>query len=135
MKNTSKTIGTESKQVAVTLAKINEQIATLQNKRAGLAEPLKLHYTELRTQLTETATQIRELDPSWKPALLTPKADAKITEVLTANGEPMSLEEIQTAVGDLFSKWKVKNTLKKKSTGAKAVFALNDGRYSVKQAA
>jgi hypothetical protein len=38
-------------------------------------------------------------------------------------------------VGNVFTPWKVRSTLKKKSTGAKAVFALNDGRYSVKAAA
>jgi hypothetical protein len=35
----------------------------------------------------------------------------------------------------MFSPWKVKITLKKKPTGAKAVFAVNDGRYSLKAAA
>jgi hypothetical protein len=134
MKNT-KTNGTENKQVAVTLAKINEQIATLQQERAGLAEPLKLHYAELRTQLTEAETQIRDLDPSWKAQSLKPKADAKITEILTANERPMTAEEIVQAVGGVFSAWKVKSCLKKKSTGAKAVFTLNDGKYSVKAAA
>ena len=79
MKNT-KTNGTENKQVAVTLAKINEKIAALQQERAGLAEPLKLHYADLRKQLGETETQIRDLDPSWKPASLKPKADAKRSE-------------------------------------------------------
>jgi hypothetical protein len=135
MKNTSKNTGTENKQVAVTLAKINEQIATLQQERAGLAEPLKLHYADLRKQLGETETQIRDLDPSWKPNSLRPKADAKITDILTANERPMTAEEIIQAVGGVFSPWKVKSTLKKKSTGAKAVFAVNDGRYSVKAAA
>jgi len=135
MKNTSKTTGTENKQVAVTLAKINEQIATLQTQRAGLAEPLKTHWADLRKQLAETETQIRDLDPSWKPASLRPKADARIVEILTANEKPMSVDEIVKAVGNAFTPWKVKSTLKKKSTGAKAVFAVNDGRYSMKAAA
>jgi hypothetical protein len=136
MKNTSKNIGTENnKHVAATLAKINDQIAALNQERAGLAEPLKLHYADLRTQLTETETQIRDLDPSWKPNSLRPKADAKITEILTANERPMTVDEIVQAVGGMFSPWKVKSTLKKRSTGAKAVFAVNDGRYSVKAAA
>jgi len=47
----------------------------------------------------------------------------------------MTAEEIIQAVGGVFSAWKVKSTLKKRSTGAKAVFSLVDGRYSVKQAA
>ena len=81
------------------------------------------------------ASQIRELDPSWKPASLRPKADARIVEILTANEKPMSADEIIKAVGNVFTPWKVKSTLKKKSTGAKAVFAVNDGRYSVKAAA
>jgi len=135
MKNTSKTNRTENKQVAVTLAKINEQIATLQQQRASLAEPLKLHYAELRKQLGDTETQIRDLDPSWKPASLKPKADTKILEILTASERPMTAEEILAAVGNAFSKWKVKNTLKRKSTGAKAVFTLADGKYSVRSAA
>jgi hypothetical protein len=136
MKNTSsKNTGTENKQVAVTLAKINEQIATLQQERAGLAEPLKLHYADLRKELAETETQIRDLDPSWKAQSLKPKADAKITEILTANEHPMTAEEIIQAVGGVFSPWKVKSTLKKKSTGAKAVFTLADGKYSVRAAA
>lgn len=136
MKNaSSKNTGTENKQVAVTLAKINEQIATLQNERAGLAEPLKLHYADLRTQLAETETQIRDLDPSWKPNSLRPKADAKIVEILTASERPMTPEEIVQAVGGMFSSWKVKSTLKKKSSGAKAVFTVNDGKYAVKAAA
>ena len=121
--------------MAVTLAKINEQIATLQQQRASLAEPLKLHYAELRKQLGDTETQIRDLDPSWKPASLKPKADTKILEILTASERPMTAEEILAAVGNAFSKWKVKNTLKRKSTGAKAVFTLADGKYSVRSAA
>lgn len=135
MKNTSKQIGTENKQVAVTLAKINEQIATLQSQRAGLAEPLKTHWADLRKQLAETEIQIRDLDPSWKPASLRPKADARIVEILTANERPMTVDEILAAVGNTFTKWKVKSTLKRKSAGAKAVFTVNDGRYSVKAAA
>jgi hypothetical protein len=47
----------------------------------------------------------------------------------------MTVEEIVQAAGGLFSPWKVKSTLKKQSTGAKAVFSVNDGKYSVKQAA
>ena len=135
MKNTSNKTGTENKQVTATLAKINEQIEALNQERAGLAEPLKLHYADLRTQLAETETQIRELDPSWKPASLKPKADAKIVEILTANEKPMTVDEIVLAVGGMFSPWKVKSTLKKKSSGAKAVFSMNDGKYSVKQVA
>ena len=124
MNNTSKTIGTENKQVAVKLAKINDQIATLQQQRAGLSEPLKLHYAELRKQLAETETQIHDLDLSWKAEPLKPKAVAKITEILTAHVAPMTEAEILKAVGDLFTPWKTRNTLKKKSQGAKAVFAV-----------
>jgi hypothetical protein len=98
-------------------------------------EPLKTHWAELRKQLAETETQIRDLDPSWKPASFRPKADAKIAEILTANERPMTVEEILAAVGNTFTKWKVKSTLKRKSTGAKAVFSLADGRYSLKAAA
>jgi hypothetical protein len=38
------------------------------------------------------------------------------------------------AVGSLFSAWKVKNVLKKRSSGAKAMFTVNDGKYSLKSA-
>ena len=110
-------------------------IATLQQERAGLAEPLKLHYAELRKQLAESETQIRDLDPSWKPNSLRPKADAKITEILMANERPMTADEIIQAVGGVFSPWKVKSTLKKRSSGAKAVFTLADGKYAVRAAA
>jgi len=47
----------------------------------------------------------------------------------------MAVDEIIQAVGNVFTPWKVKNTLKKKSTGAKAVFTLADGKYTVKAAA
>jgi hypothetical protein len=119
-------------QVSMTLARINEQILALNQERAGLAEPLKLHYSELRTQLSQTETQIRDLDPTWKPTPMKPKADTRIKEIIEENGEPMTADEILKKVGDLFTSWKVKNTLKKKSSGAKAIFAVNDGKYSVK---
>jgi hypothetical protein len=135
MKNTSKTRGTESKQVALKLAKINEKIATLQQQRAGLSEPLKLHYAEIAKELTDTASQIKDLDPSWKPAPLVPRAVDKIREIIAANGTPMTEAEILKAVGDLFTPWKTRNTLKKKSQGVKAVFAVKDGKYTVKAAA
>jgi hypothetical protein len=135
MLKTSKTNGTENKQAAVTLAKLNEQIATLQLQRAGLSDPLKLHYAELRKQLADTETQIHDLDPSWKPAPLTPRAVDKLRDIIAANGAPMTEAEILKAVGDLFTPWKTKNTLKKKSQGDKAVFAVKDGKYTVKAAA
>ncbi len=135
MKNTSKTnIGTGNKPQQA-LADINAKIAELQQQRVGLAQPLKDRYAEMAKELTDMASQIRDLDPSWKPASLKPKADAKITEILTANERPMTTDEIIQAVGGVFSAWKVKNVLKKKSTGAKAVFSVNDGRYSLKAAA
>jgi hypothetical protein len=46
----------------------------------------------------------------------------------------MTVEAIVQAVGNVFSPWKVKNILKKKSTGAKAIFTLADGKYSLKTA-
>ena len=57
---------------------------------------------------------------------------SKIAEILTAHGTPMAVEEIVYAVGDVFTPWKTKNTLKKKRTGAKAVFTVTDGKYTVK---
>src|SRR6185312_6261904 len=132
MKN-DKTTGTRNAQSA--LAELNAQIAELQSRRVTLAEPLKIRHAEMRVELVDMETQIRELDPSWKPEPTKPKAETKIAEIITANGHPMSMDEIVKAVGNVFTPWKVKSTLKKKSTGAKAVFGLNDGRYSVKVAA
>ena len=134
MKNTSKNIGTGNNATAA-LAKINAQIEALQQQRVGLAQPLKDRYAELRGELLTLETEVRELDPTWKPEPMKAKAESKITEILTAKGQPMSAEEIVAAVGDLFTPWKVKNTLKKKSQGAKAVFAVKDGKYGVRAAA
>jgi uncharacterized protein involved in exopolysaccharide biosynthesis len=115
-----------------TLAQINAQIEALKQQRVALAEPLKTHYAELRGELAATERQIKELDETWKP-LLRPKAETKIAEILTARGAPMTAEEVvQQTAGTAFSPWKIKNTLKKKSTGPKAVFTVNDGKYSVK---
>jgi len=135
MKNNTtknKTTGTNNAQSA--LADINAQIAELQQKRVALAEPLKSRYAELRTEMTELATEISNLDPVWKSEPMKPKAETKIAEILTAHGAPMAVDEIIQAVGNVFTPWKVKNTLKKKSTGAKAVFTLADGKYSLKAA-
>lgn len=134
MKN-QKNTGTVNKNAQAALADINAKIAQLQQQRVSLAQPLKDRYAEITKELTDMASQIRELDPTWKPASLRPKADAKIAEILIANEKPLTADEIVKAVGNVFTPWKVKNTLKKKSTGAKAVFNLNDGRYSVKAAA
>jgi uncharacterized protein YukE len=134
MKTTSKNIGTGNKPQQA-LADINAKIAELQQQRVSLAQPLKDRYVEIAKELTNTASQIRDLDPTWKPQSLKPKADAKITEILTANERPMTADEIIKEVGGVFGPWKVKNVLKNKSSGVKAVFAVNDGRYSLKAAA
>jgi len=133
--NTTKNKTTGNINAQAVLAEINAQMEALNQKRATLAEPLKGRYGELRAELLEMETQIRELDPTWKPEPMKAKAETKISEILTAKGQPMTAEEIVAAVGDVFTPWKVKNTLKKKSTGAKAVFAVNDGKYTVKAAA
>ena len=125
MKNTSKN-KTGTNAAAVKLTEINSKIEELKNQRIALAEPLKATFGELQAQLLETETQIRELDPTWKPSSLRPKADDKIREVIEANGEPMTEEAIIAAVGDAFSKWKLRTTLKKRFT----VDAT--GKYSVK---
>ena len=136
MKSTSsKNNGTANKTPQSALAEINARIAELQQQRVGLAEPLKNRYAEMLKEVTAMATQIRELDPAWRPQPLRPRADTKIMEILTASERPMTVDEIQAAVGNGFSKWKVKNTLKKRSIGPRAMFAVNDGRYSVKAAA
>jgi hypothetical protein len=116
------------------LAKINAQIEALNQQRIGLAQPLKDRYAEMRGELSALETEIRSLDAGWKPAPLKPRADDKIRELITEHGKPMSADEIVKAVGGVFTPWKVKNTLKKKSTGAKAVFTVNDGKFSIKAA-
>jgi hypothetical protein len=136
MKNNTtknKTTGINNAQSA--LAELNAQIAELQSRRVTLAEPLKVRYAELRTEMTELAMEISNLDPVWKSEPMKPKAETKIAEILTAHGAPMAVDEIIQAVGNVFTPWKVKNTLKKKSSGAKAVFTLADGKYTVKAAA
>ncbi len=122
----------KNKNAQSALADINAQIEALNQKRIGLAEPLKIRYVELRTELTDMEAEIRQLDPVWKPEPTKPKAETKITEILMAHGAPMAVEGIIQAVGNVFTPWKVKNTLKKKSTGAKAVFTFADGKYAVK---
>jgi hypothetical protein len=125
--------GTKTAQAA--LADINAQIEALSQQRIALAQPLKDRYAEMRGELMALETEVRELDPSWKPEPMKAKAETRITEILTARGQPMTTEEIIAAVGDAYTSWKVKNTLKKRSTGAKAVFTLADGKYGVKVAA
>ena len=125
--------GTKTAQAA--LADINAQIEALSQQRIALAQPLKDRYAEMRGELMALETEVRELDPSWKPEPMKAKAETRITEILTARGQPMTAEEIIAAVGDTYTSWKVKNTLKKRSTGPKAVFTLADGKYSVKAAA
>ena len=132
MKNTSNKTGNGNNATAA-LAKINAQIEALKQQRVGLAQPLKDRYAELRGELLTLETEVRELDPNWKPEPLKAKAQTKIAEIITAHGAPMTAEEIVKEVGDLFTPWKVKNTLKKKSQGAKAVFAVDRaGKYTVK---
>ena len=125
MKNPS-TSKPKTENAQATLDEINSQIQTLIQKRIGLAQPLKDRYAELRAELHGVETKIRELDATWKPSPLKPKAEDKIKEVIAANGGPMSEAEIVKAVGDQFTKWKVKQTLKKKFVADK------DGKFSVK---
>lgn len=95
------------------LAEINREIQSLHQKRIGLAEPLKIRFGELRNELMETQNQIRELDPSWKPASLVPKADDVIRGLIAEKG-PMTEAEIITALGDRYTRWKIKTILKRK---------------------
>ena len=125
MKNPS-TSKPKTENAQATLDEINSQIQSLIQKRIGLAQPLKDRYAELRAELHGVETQIRELDAAWKPSPLKPKAEDKIKEVIAANGGPMSEAEIVKACGNVFTKWKVKQTLKKKFVADK------DGKFSVK---
>ncbi len=131
---TTDTKKTGTKTATAALAEINLQIEALKQQRIGLSEPLKARYTELSGELLTLEAEVRELDPTWKPASLRPKVDDKITEILTTNGQPMTVESIIEAVGNAASSWKVKNILKKKSNGPKAIFTLADGNYSLKAA-
>jgi len=132
MKNDTKNTGT--KNATAQLAEINAQLEALNQQRIGLAQPLKDSYVEMRGELVTLETEIRSLDANWKPASLRPKAEEKITEVITAHGSPMTIEEISQAVNGAFSSWKTKSVLKKRSTGPKAIFVLADGKYSLKSA-
>jgi hypothetical protein len=133
MKNDKKT-GNGTKTATVQLAELNAQIEELKVQKTALAEPMKERHAELCSELLQVETEILELDPTWKPASLRPKVDHKITEILTTNGQPMTVESIIEAAGSVFSPWKIKNVLKKRSTGPKAVFTLADGKYSLKAA-
>ncbi len=117
MKNTSKNKTGNGNNATAELAKINAQIEALKQQRVGLAQPLKDRYAELRGELLALETEVRELDPNWKPEPLKVRPQTKIAEILTAKGEPMSADEIVAAVGGLLNAWKTKNTLKKKSHG------------------
>ena len=129
MKN-DKTTGT--KNATTQLAELNAQIEQLKKQKTSLAEPMKARHAELCSELIQVETEIRELDPTWKPASLRPKVEDKIREILAAG--PMAVESIIAAVGNAASSWKVKTILQKKSTGAKAIFTLADGKYSLKAA-
>jgi hypothetical protein len=131
MKN-DKTTGTKNATAA--LQQINAEIEALHQKRIGLAEPLKARHVELTGELLALEAEVKTLDPTWRPSSLRPKADEKVAEVIKANGSPMTAEAIVQAVGSAFSPWKVKNTLKKRSTGPKATLSLADGKYALKAA-
>jgi hypothetical protein len=133
MKTDTKT-KTGTKDATAALAEINAQLEVLNQQRIGLAQTLKDRYAEMRGELVTLETEIRSLDANWKPASLRPKAEEKIAEVITAHGSPMTIEEISQAVNGAFSSWKLKATLKKKSSGPKAVFSVNDGKYALKSA-
>lgn len=135
MKTEAKTkTGNETKNAQAALSEINAQIQALSQQRVALAQPLKDRYTEMRGELVALETEIRSLDGAWKPEPMKAKAETKIAEILNANGQPMSVEEIVKVVGGMFTPWKIKGVLKKRSTGAKAVFTLVDGKYAVKSA-
>ena len=116
------------------LARINSQIEELQQQRVNLAEPLKNRYAEMRGELSALETEIRSLDAAWKPAPLKLRADDRIRELISAHGKPMAAEEIIKELANVFTPWKIKNVLKKRSSGPKAVFTLADGKYSLKAA-
>jgi hypothetical protein len=123
---------TGHKNATAQLADINRQIEALNQQRVALADPLKQRYGEMRGELVALETEIRSLDSAWRPTSLRPKVDDRIREVITAHGKPMSTDDIIKELTGTFTSWKIKNVLKKRSTGAKAVLTLADGKYSVK---
>jgi hypothetical protein len=131
--DTKNKTGNDTKTATAQLLELNRQIEALKQQKTSLAEPMKARHAELRSELLQVETEIRELDPSWKPAGRQ-KPEEKIAEVITAHGTPMTIEEISQAVNGAFSSWKLKSTLKKKSSGPKAVFTVNEGRYALKSA-
>jgi hypothetical protein len=133
MKTDIKKTGTKTATAA--LAEINNRIAELQQQRVALAEPLKARFGELRNEQAAVETEIRSLDSNWRPEPMKPKAETKIAEIITSHGSPMPVEEIIQAVGGAFTPWKVKNVLKKRLSGPKAMFTLADGKYTVRAAA
>jgi hypothetical protein len=132
MKTDTKKTGTKTATAA--LAEINAEIEALNQKRIGLAEPLKSRYAEARKELADMETEIRSLDGNWRPEPMKPKAETKIAEVIAAHGSPMTADEIVAAVAGVLNSWKTKSVLKKRSAGPKAIFVLVDGKYSLKAA-
>ena len=60
-----------------------------------MAAPLKAAYLTMRIDLLALENEIRSLDGEWKPEPKKAKAETKIAEILTANGQPMAAEEIR----------------------------------------
>jgi hypothetical protein len=54
------------------LANLNRQIEELKIQKTALAEPMKQRHSELCSELLQVETEIRGLDPTWKPASLRP---------------------------------------------------------------
>ena len=98
MKNNTQNKTGNRNTAQATLAEINAKIAELNQRRIGLAEPLKNRYAELLGELNETGRQIKELDETWKPASLKPKADDKIREIITAHGSLNSFRQHITTI-------------------------------------
>ncbi len=115
--------GTMNAQTA--LAELDAKIAELQSQRIGLAQPLVEKHSQMRAELTQLETQICGLNPTWRPTPLKPRAEERIREIIAGNGGPMTEAEILTAVGNTLTKYKVKQTLKKR-------FVVNDGKWAVK---
>jgi hypothetical protein len=73
MKNDTKKTGNGHQNATAQLAEINAEIEALNQKRIGLAEPLKARHVELTGELLALEIEVKELDPTWKPASLRPK--------------------------------------------------------------
>ena len=82
---------------------------------------MKQRYTELKGELLYAGSHRQGIGPHWKPEPMKPKAEIRIAEVIAAKGHPIAADEMTKELAGTFNGWKIKNTLKKRNTGPKAL--------------